>query len=169
MLKRRKHKKEALDVIVQRITNDSEGIFLADMLKIANCVKAAKNKPLQDAFEGAKCQEVLREDVKWIYGYENDARNALETIKEQLKKRVFSKEASYVTIISAMACYCVLLSIFEDDFNIRKWYKAFEGCEGKRLNECLEVLRKHCPGKIDVESFLEARRYIRLWDSAFNW
>ena len=161
-------KKEALEVIVQRITNDSEGVFLADMLKIVECVRANEKKLQQDVFEKPECQDVVK-NVTWLYGYENDVRNALENIMEQLKKKVFNKGACHVIIMSAMAGYCTLMSIFDAGFEMDKWDEIFKDCESKKVLECLEVLRRHCPEKIDVEGFCEARRYIRLWDSEFNW
>ncbi len=165
---RHKQKKEALDVIVQRITNDVDGVYLADLLKIAESVRSKKSMTLQESFATAECQEVLK-NVKWLYGYENEIQKALESIKSLLEKKVFNKEVPYVTIMSSMVCYCTLLSIFDTDYDLSKWDKTFKECESKRLLECLEVLQRHCSGKIDVEGFCEARRYIRIWDSTYNW
>lgn len=156
---RHKQKKETLDVIVQRMTNDAEGNYLADLIKIA---EATQNK------ESDAQQEVLK-NVKWLYGYENEIKEALENIKSMLEKKVFNKEASHVTIISGVVCYCTLLGILDAEFDLAKWNTAFEGTGNKRLQECLEVLKRHCPEKIDVEGFCEARRYIRIWDSAYYW
>lgn len=165
---RHKLKKEALDVIVQKITNDPDGLYLADLLKIAKIVRSKENMTLQECFATAECQEVLKK-FNWLYGYENETQETLETIKSMLEKKVFNKEACHVTIISGMVCYCTLLSIFDANFDPGKWDKAFEECENKRLIACLEVLQRHCPETIDVEGFREARRYIRIWDSAYNW
>lgn len=165
---RHKLKKEALDIIVQRITNDVDGIYLADLLKIAETVRGKERMSLQESFESFECQEVLK-NVKWLYGYENETQEALETIKSLLEKKVFNKESPHVTIMSSMVCYCVLLSIFDNDYDLSKWEVAFKECESKRLVDCLEILQRHCPEKIDVDGFCEARRYIRIWDSAYNW
>lgn len=165
---RHKLKKEALDVIVQKITNDPDGLYLADLLKIAKIVRSKGSMVLQECFATTECQEVLK-SFTWLYGYENETQDALETIKSKLEKKVFNKEACHVTIISGIACYCALLSIFDINFNPAKWDDVFEECENKRLIACLEVLQRHCPEVIDVEGFCEARRYIRIWDSAYNW
>ena len=165
---RHKFKKEALDVIVQKITNDADGIYLADLLNISAIVRGKENMTLQECLDTDECQEVLK-NIKWLYGYENETQEALETIKNQLEKKVFEKETCHVIIISSMACYCALLSIFDTEFNPATWYVAFEDSESKRLLACLEVLQRHCPDMIDVRGFSEARRYIRIWDSAYNW
>ena len=165
---RHKLKKEALDVIVQKITNDPDGVYLADLLQIAEIARGKKSMTLQECFATAECQEVLKK-FNWLYGYENETQDALETIKNQLEKKVFNKEACHVTIISGMVCYCALLSIFDADFDPARWDVAFEKCENKRLIACLEVLQRHCPETINVQGFSEARRYIRIWDSAYNW
>lgn len=165
---RHKLKKEALDVIVQKITNDPDGVYLADLLKIAEIVQGKKSITLQERFATAECQEALK-NFNWLYGYENETQETLETIKGMLEKKVFNNEACHVTIISGMVCYCALLSIFNADFDLVKWDAAFEECKNKRLVECLEVLKRHCPETINVQGFCEARRYIRIWDSAYNW
>lgn len=165
---RHKLKKEALDVIVQKITNDADGVYLTDLLNIAEFARCKESMSLHELLNTPEGQDVIK-NVNWLYGYENGTRDALETIKSQIEKKVFDKEACHVTIISGMVCYCVLLSIFDANFNPAKWDVPFEGCENKRLLECLEVLQRHCPEKIDVQGFCEARRYIRIWDSAYNW
>jgi len=156
---RHKQKKETLEVIVQRMTNDADGSYLADLIKIADAIQTK---------EGDAQQEVLK-NVKWLYGYENEILKALKNIKSMLEKKVFNKEACHVTIMSGMVCYCTLLGIFDSEFDLAKWYTAFEGSDNKRLQECLEILQRYCPEKIDVEGFCEARRYIRIWDSAYDW
>ena len=165
---RHKFKKEALDVIVQKITNDGDGIFLTDLLKISEVVRDEKNLNLQECLETHKFKVMLK-NINWLYGYENEVLDTLEAIKSKLEKKVFNKDAFHVTIISCMACYSALVSILDSDFDVAKWRVLFEGCENKRLKECLEMLSKHCPEKIDVDGFCEARRYIRLWDSEYNW
>lgn len=163
---RHKLKKEALEVIVQKIANDVDGKYLTDLLKIAQTVQGEGT--LQDRLNSSECQQILKE-ITWLYGYENEILETLDSIKSQLEKKIFNKEASHVTIMSCMAFYCVLLSIFDGEFDDSSWYEVFKESENKRLIDCMETLQRYCPEKIEVEGFCEARRYIRLWDSAFNW
>lgn len=163
---RHKLKKEALDVIVQKIANDVDGKYLTDLQKISQTIR--REGTLQERLNSSECQDVLK-DITWLYGYENEILENLDSIKSQLEKKVFDKDASHVTIMSCMVCYCTLLSVFDGEFDDSKWHEVFKDCENKRLNDCLETLQRYCPGKIEVEGFCEARRYIRLWDSAFNW
>ena len=165
---RRKLKKEAPEVIIQKIANDVDGKILADFLKIASCVRNQVNGELSEVLKSTECQEVLK-NIQLLYGYENEIQELLEKIKDQLKMKVFSKSASHVTIMSSMACYCVLLSIFDADYDLSKWDEAFDECENKKTLACVEILKRHCPDEIDVSSFCEARRYIRIWDSTYNW
>ena len=130
---RHKQKKETLDVIVQRMTNDADGSYLAELIKIADAIQTK---------EGDAQQEVLK-NVKWLYGYENEIFKALENIKSMLEEKVFNKEACHVTIMSGMVCYCALLGILDSEFDLAKWYTAFERSDNKRLQECLEILQKH--------------------------
>ncbi len=165
---RHKLKKEALDVIVQKITNDADGVYLTDLIRIAESAQGKESMTPRERLCTPECQDVIKK-VNWLYGYENETQETLENIKSLLEKKVFNKDSCHVTIISGMVCYCVLLSILDVNFNPAKWDVAFEGCENKRLLECLEVLQRHCPEKIDIQGFCEARRYIRIWDSAYNW
>ena len=161
---RRKFKKEAMDVIVQKIANDVNGEHLADLIKIEEVIHQEK----ADSVDALECKAVIK-NVKWLYGYENDLSKTLKSLESLLKKNIFYEDASNVTIISCMACYCVLHSIFESNFNAFKWSELFNECENHRLIRCLEILQGYCPNKINVEGFCEARRYVRLWDSSFNW
>lgn len=156
---RHKIKKEALDTIVQKMVNDTCGKYLADLLNIAQMIRANKN---------ATSEEILQ-TANWMYGYENELEQTLESIKKDLEKKIFNKEASHVTIMSGMVCYIAAISILDTNFDDANWETLFEECENKRISECVETLQRYCPEKIDVDGFSEARRYIRMWDSAFNW
>lgn len=162
---RHKVQKEALDDIVQKMANDVSGDYLGDLLKAAKVVQAEKRTRGQVDLSRIDCLK----NVAWLYGYENEVQEALEAIKSKLEKKIFNKESSHVTIISCMACYSALSSILVSDFDDTAWDKLFAQDDNKRLSECLEILQRHCPDKIDVEGFCEARRYIRIWDSAYNW
>ena len=59
---RHKLRKEALDVIVQKITNDVDGVYLADLLKIDEVIHSGKNLSM----DTPECQAVVR-NVKWLY------------------------------------------------------------------------------------------------------
>ena len=156
---RHKLKKEALDTIVQKMVNDSCGKYLADLLGLAQKVRTNT---------GISNQEITH-DITWLYGYENEFEKAIESIKIGLEKKMFNKEASHVTIISGMVCYVAIISITNPKFDESKWEVLFEENENKRLIECLETLHRNCPKEINVDGFCEARRYIRIWDSAYNW
>lgn len=156
---RHKLKKETLDTIVQKMVNDSCGKYLEDLLGIAQIVRA----------NGKVTNEELLQRANWLYGYESEFESAIESIKIILEKKIFNKEASHVTITSGMVCYIAAISILDAKFDETRWEDLFEECDNKRLISCLEILQRHCPGKIDVDGFCEARRYIRIWDSAYNW
>ena len=67
---RHKIKKEALDTIVQKMVNDTCGKYLADLLNIAQMIRANKN---------ATGEEILQ-TANWMYGYENELEQTLESI-----------------------------------------------------------------------------------------
>ena len=156
---RRKIRKEALDTIVQKMVNDSCGKYLADLLNIAQFIRANRKITAEELLQRAS----------WLYGYENEFEPAIESFKKDLEKKVFNKDVSHVTIMSAMACYVAVISILNIKFDDTKWDELFKECENKRVLACVETLQRYCPEKIDVDGFSEARRYIRMWDAAFNW
>lgn len=165
---RHKLKKEVLDVIIQKISNDPNGSYLEDLLRIAENKRSRNNVSLREYFATAE-GKVLVSNTKWLFGYEDKVVETLEEIKAKLEEQIFQKELCHVTIMSCIACYCVLVSIFDAEHDEAKWDELFESCDKKRVLECLEILQRHCPEKINVDGFCDARRYIRIWDSAYNW
>ena len=165
---RQKLKKEVLDVIIQKLSNDACGTYLEDLLRIAENISKRRDVSLQEFFATAEGKELVN-SIKWLYGYEDEVEKILKEMKDKLEDKVFKRESCHVTIMSCMACYCALVDIFDTEYDTSKWDVIFEGCDKKRVLECLEILQRHCPEKINVDGFCEARRYIRIWDSAYNW
>lgn len=165
---RHKIKKEPLDVIVQKMTNDTSGNYLADLLKVAEIAKNEKRAHGRFVLSGSELQENVRK-MEWLYGYESEIQEAFEYLKSKMEKKVFNKDSSHRTIVSCMVYYCTLSSILNPKPDDTAWDEMFAQCESKKVLECLEILKRHCAEKIDVQGFFEARRYIRIWDSEFNW
>lgn len=167
---RHKLKKEALDTIVQKMINDATGDYLGDLLKVAEVAQRTKNMNGKSDLSNTECQAVLK-NIDWLYGYESEVQEALETLRIKLEAKIFNKDSSHVTIVSCIVCYCTLSSILNHNFDevSTTWDEQFSQCESKKVSESLEILKRHCPEKIDVQGFFEARRYIRIWDSEYNW
>ena len=90
---RHKQKKETLEVIVQRMTNDADGSYLADLIKIADAIKT------KDCY----AQLEVFQNIKWLYGYENEILKVLENIKFMLEKKSHSSECSVSSTKSSSA------------------------------------------------------------------
>lgn len=160
---RHKLKKAELNVIVQKMANDTTGDYLADLLRIYEVVQKEK----QD-WESIECQNVLKY-IKWLYGYENEIQKTLQAIKCCLEEKVFNKDLARVTIMSSLVCYCVLQCILDAEFDLTKWYIDSKRFDNKKLIDSIEVLQRYCHEWIDVDGFYEARRYIKMWDFTLDW
>ena len=147
----RRKKKEALDDIVQMLMNDNSGKCLACLLDVAEAVQKEKRTYGKASFESKDCQKILKK-IDWLYGYESEIADVFEFLKSKLEQKIFSKDSSHVTLISCIACFCTLSSILnpglDDGTNWEE--KLAQGNRSKKLSDCLEILKRHCPEKIDV-------------------
>ena len=166
---RHKEQKEALESIFQKMVNDAAGKYLSSLLEIAEATQVEKREHDCLSFESAEVQAIVKK-TDWLYGYESEIREVLESLRTKLEVKLFDKESSHVTIVSCIACYSILtriLNLYSDEATT--WDEKFSQCESKKVSESIEILKRHCPEEINVQGFFEARRYIRIWDSSYNW
>lgn len=171
---RHKKKKETVDSIAQKMSSDATGKFLEDLLAIAGV--ACNEKVFQATSNSCDVEfrEILNK-IDWLYGYaENEIQEVLRALKSKLEQKIFDKESSHVKVLTSIICFSVLSSIdiisenceYEETIN---WEDTLAQSESKKISMCFDVFKRHCSSQIDVNGFLEARRYIRMWDSEYNW
>lgn len=151
------------------MVNDAAGNYLSSLLEIAEVTQIEKRERCCLSFESAEVQSIVKK-TDWLYGYESEIQEALETLRTKFEEKLFNKESSHVTIVSCIACYSILTRILNlDSDEAATWDKKISQCESKKVSERVEILKRHCPKEINVQGFFEARRYIRMWDSSYNW
>ena len=165
---RRKNKKETLEGITEKMLYGAYETSMQGIIQFAEQARKDYMVVGTHNFETAACQELLQ-SIDWLFGYEMELKDTFEYLLSKMEKKVTSKDSSHSTIMSAVAYYCILFDILNPE-NEMMWDEKMVGFEkNKKLEECMEVLKRHCPEKIDAQGFADARRYIRLWDSEFNW
>lgn len=169
---RLKKKKEALDSIAQKMANDPIGKYIMDLLEIASfchCPQKTKDSFNSYSFE---YRELLKK-VDWLYGYdEKEIPEMMNMLKAKMEQKIFNRDSSYACILSCIACHCIFFQIVElkqSTKNATIWDNYSLQSESEKISECLDTLKRHCPKKINADGFSEARRYIRMWDSEYNW
>ena len=172
---RQKKKKEAVETIAQKMVNDASGKIMGDLLRLA---EVAYDEEKVQANSNSYCYEYAEtlKDVDWLYGYEEDEiPEFMRSLNAKLEEMAFYKGSSYVKILTSIAGVWVLSSYNyillqrADEENLKGWETKFEESDNQKISVCLEILKRYCPFEITVNEFLEARRYIKMWDSEFNW
>ena len=168
-------KKEAIETIALKIANDASGKIFGDLLVLAEATFNEKIRETGFDFSGEKYANVLSQ-MEWLYGYEaNEIPEVMRGLKVKLEEIAFYKGSSHVKILTAIAVTGVLFSynrvlLPKDEVEgVESWEIIFEESENKKVSTCYEIFKRHCPLEITVKDFLDARRYIKMWDSEFNW
>ena len=166
---RHKRKKETLETIVQKMLYGGCDASFPVLLKLAKQVRCELVEYGEVDFEGVECKKIINE-IDWLLGYEDNVRETFKELLSRMEKKIESKESSNSTIMSAIVYYCVLSDILSTTQAADGWEKKVIRFESnKKLENCLEILKRYCPEGIDYQGFSDARRYIRMWDSEFNW
>ena len=166
-----KHQKkpETLKSIVQKMLYGGCDATLPKLIKLVSQVRKEIRKYGEVDFDGVECRKIL-DDIEWMRGYEGCVKETFEYLLSEMDKQVFNKEASHTTIMSAIVYYCTLYDILNPEQEYEVWDNHFANAnENPKFANCLEILKRHCSEELCLEGFSEARRYIRIWDSDFNW
>lgn len=172
---RHKMKKEAVDTIAMRIANDASGKIIADLLVLAKATFNEKSKQIGFDFSSEEYLSILNR-IEWLYGYEADEiPELMRSLKLKCEEIAFYKGSSYVKILTSIAVVGVLFSynrvlLPQDEVEgVENWEVVFEESDNLKVSTCYEIFKRHCPFEITVKDFIDARRYIKMWDSEFNW
>lgn len=172
---RHKKQKEAVDTIAMKIVNDASGKIIGDLLVLARATFNEKSKQVGFEFGSEEYSSILNR-MEWLYGYEeNEIPELMRSLKLKFEEIAFHKESTYVKIITSIAVVGVLFSynrvlLPKDEVEgVESWVVAFEESSNLKVSTCYEIFRRHCQFEITVQDFLEARRYIKMWDSEYNW
>ena len=167
----RLRRKEAPDTIAQKMTNDHAGNYIVGLREVVSFRKIPEESHDEQKSWREEYQKLLKK-IDWLYGYDVDMiPDVLEKIKAKMESYMKDKDSSRVRIISSIACHCILSQKDEGGVkqNTSVWTNYKLPCESQKNSECLDVLKRHCPETIEPEGFIEARRYVRMWDSEYNW
>ena len=171
---RHKLKKEAADTIAVKIANDGTGKIFGDLLVLADATHR-ENMTRENPNTFSREYQNLLSQMDWLYGYQvGEITELMRSLKECFMKMAFYKGSSHVKILTSIATIGVLSSYnhvltMPAEEDVESWEIMFEESENKKVSVCYEIFKRHCPLEITVKDFLEARMYIRLWDSDFNW
>lgn len=166
---KRQKKPETLKGIVQKMLYGGCDDALPRLIKLVYQVRKEIRQYGEVDFDGVGCRKIL-DDIEWMMGYESCVKETFEYLLEKMDKQMFSKDASHTTIMSAIVYYCVLYDILNPEKEYENWEEHFVDTNvNLKFANCIEVLKRHCSKELTLEGFSEARRYIRLWDSEFNW
>lgn len=165
---RRKKKPETLENIVSKMLYSSSGESLDELTMLAGEARRQYQMSGYVEFDGKECQAIIK-NISWLFGYESKVKDTFEYLLSKMEKKVGDKDASHSTIMSAIAYYCILSDILNPEEEILWEERIAKVEQHKKIVECVDVLKKHCPIGFENEGFEEARRCIRLWYSDFNW
>lgn len=172
---RQKQKKQAMDSIVQKIANNYAGEYLIHLREIASFINAS-NKAHDDSSSDGLEYRKLQERVEWLQGYdESELLGLLNELKNKLEQKILDKNSSYLCVLSDIAHQCVLSQILQNGGVVPEnetstvWDNYVLPIMSTKISECLDILKRYCPKAIEPEGYLEARKYIRIWDSEYYW
>lgn len=172
---RHKKKKEAVETIAVKIANDASGKIVGDLLVLAKATFNERSKEIGVDFGSEEFTSILNR-MEWLHGYEVDEiPELMRSLKIKFEEIAFYSGSSYVKILTSIVVVGILFSynrvlLPKDEVEgIENWEITFEESDNPKISTCYEIFRRHCPFEITVNDFLDARRYIKMWDSEFNW
>lgn len=175
---RLRKRKEAVDSIAQKIANNPTEKYVVSLRDVVSFRKIPEKTYDDSNTESLEYRDLLKK-VDWLYGYnEEEIPEVLEKLKEKMEQFLSDRDSSHVRILTCIVCHYILSQNTKtDNFNpenqcdkhISIWEEYTLPCESEKISECLDILKSYCPEAINPEGFVEARRYIRIWDSEYNW